>query len=1230
MKTIIRFFLNNRLVTAIILLLIIVGGIYTAPFNWKTYFFPRNPVPVDAIPDIGDNQQIVSCEWMGRSPKDVQQQVTYPLTSQLMGIPGVKTIRSTSMFGMSFIYIIFSDDVDFYFSRSRILEKLNSLPEGLLPSDVKPTLGPDATALGQVFWYTLEGRDPKTGKPTGGWSEEELRTIQDYYVKYNLSAAEGVSEVASIGGMVKEYQVDLDPQKMLAHKIDIMQVMQAVKDANIDVGAGTTEINRVEYLIRGLGYIKSAEDLEQTVITSVEGTPICIKDIAKVNIGPTEKRGGLDKEGVEATGGVVVARYGSNPMEVINNIKDKIEQTALSLPQKTLKDGTISKVTIVPFYDRSQLIKETIGTLESSLLHEIIICIIVVLIMVLNLRASVVISVMVPLAVLLTFIIMKLTGVQANIVALSGIAIAIGVMVDVGVVFTENVLRNMERSTQHKSITTDNNTLNNEENEILPNQNKSSLLAIINNSINEVVPAVTTGMATTIISFLPVFVMQAQEGKMFRPLAFTKTFALLSAFILGLVILPTLIYWIFAISPNLSKKIAKWSGKYHLRLPNNRNRKLLTIVLVVFAAIYILSFKWMPLSANKGILKNIIFVIFIVGIILLVLLLLIKKYEKILRWCLNNRVKFLITPLVCLVFGVVIWINTGSEFMPSLDEGSFMLMPTSMPHSGVEQNEEYIGIMDRRIKNIPEVETVVGKWGRVASALDPAPIQMYESTINYRSEYLLDENGKRARFKTDNKGRFILKNGGKYDPKKEFRILHQDSLIKSSYGKYLRQWRDEIKSSDDIWQEIIKASTIPGVTSSPKLQPISTRLVMLSTGMSAPMGVKIYASTLEDIEKTGLELEKALKKVPSIDDKSVFYDRSLASSYLEIRLDRQKMARYGVSVATLQDVITAAIGNMPMTSVVNGRERFNVRVRYPKQLRESPEEIEKILVPTSTGTQVPLSQLATIEFTKGEQMIKSENTFLTGYVIFDKKANLSEMQVVQEAQKYLDKALKEGKIQLPKGVSFHFAGNYEQLERANKQLLIVIPIALLLILLILYFQFKSVIASLIHFSGVFVAFAGGFILLWLYGQDWFMNFSIFGMNLREDVFNMHTVNLSVAVWVGFIALFGIATDDGVLMGTYIHQAFEKYNPKTREQIMETVIKAGKKRVRPAVMTTATTLIALLPVLSSVGKGADIMIPMSIPCFGGMLLQIMTMFVVPVLQYTWRNNANNRKNNEIEQ
>lgn len=1213
LQKIIRYFLQNRVVTAIVLIALVAGGLSTAPFAWHGGFLPRNPVSVDAIPDVGDNQQIIATDWMGRSPKDVQEQITYPLTTSLLGIPGVKTIRSTSMFGMSFIYIIFKDDVEFYWSRSRILEKLNSLPPNLLPEGVQPTLGPDATALGQIFWYTLEGRDTQTNKPSGGWDPQELRTIQDYYVRYSLTAADGVAEVASVGGYVKEYQVDLDPDAMRSYGVNLIEVMKAVKNANIDVGAGTMEVNRAEYLIRGLGYIKSLADLENAAVTSRNGVPVRIKDVAKVNFGPGDRRGGLDKEGQEAVGGVVVARYGSNPMDVINNVKAKIKEMQAGMPEKRLKDGSVSKVTVVPFYDRTQLIKETIGTLESALTHEVLICIIVVLILVLNLRASVVIAGMLPLAVLATFIVMKLTNIEANIVALSGIAIAIGVMVDVGVVLMENVVRHLEKDFG-KGV----------------HVGGKQLEDVILKAVSEVSGAIVTAMLTTVISFLPVFAMQAQEGKMFHPLAFTKTFALTASLVLGMVILPTLAYWVFSL-----RLPQRWIRRMGLgRQPRTLKLwrwevpfKHLFIAIAVLLSVGLLAEMWLPLGPEAGIVVNTLFVGGLVGIILAALWLLVIYYERILRWCLHNRWKFMTLPLLTLAAGVWVWQNTGKEFMPALDEGSFMLMPTSMPHSGVEENIRYTRLLDKRLKAIPEVELAVGKWGRVNSALDPAPIQMYETTINYLPEYILDENGQRARFKTDGKGRFVLKNGRVYDPAKGFRVIPKDSLVPSGSGDYFRQWRSHIRTADDIWTEITHAAALPGLTGSPKLQPIATRMVMLSTGLKAPMGLKIYGPDLASIEQAGRQLERAMKQMPDINPASVYYDRTEGAPYIELKLDREKMARYGIQVGDMQSVIETAIGGMSEGYTVEGRERFPIRVRYARELRDNPEALGGILIPAADGTQIPLSQLAEIQFTKGATMISSENTFLVGYITFDRQGTKAEVDVVNNAAHTLEHLLAQGRLKLPKGVSYRFTGTYEQEAHATQRLALVIPIALLSILLILYFQFRSVTASLIHFSGVFVAFAGGFILIGLYSQPWFLDFSIAGVNMRT-LFDIHTINMSVAVWVGFIALFGIATDDGVLMGTYIHQVFEAQKPRTRHDIQEAVVRAGLKRVRPAAMTTASTLIALLPVLTSTGKGADIMVPMAIPTFGGMLIQTMTMFIVPVLQCWWRERketSNERQN-----
>ncbi len=1271
LNKIIRYFLENRFVTVLLLLVFIGWGLSTAPFDWKTGFIPKDAVPVDAIPDIGENQQIVFTNWEGKSPQDIEDQITYPLTTSLLGISGVKTIRSTSMFGFSSIYIIFDEDVEFYWSRSRILEKLNSLPAGLLPKDAIPALGPDATALGQVFWYTIEGRD-SNGNVTGGWDLHELRKVQDFYVKYGLNAANGVSEVASIGGQVQEYQVDVNPDALKANNIGFDMVMMAVKNSNKDIGANTIEINKAEYMVRGLGYIKSIKDIEEAVVAVKNNTPILVKDLANVSLGAAPRRGVLDKEGAEVVGGVVIARYGSNPLEVINNIKDKIKEIATGLPKKTLANGTVSQLTIVPFYDRTALIQETIGTLESALSEEIIISIIVVIILLFNLRASFIIASLLPLAVLITFIIMRYTGVDANVVALSGIAIAIGVMVDVGIVFIENCIRYFEMP---------------------ENKDKKGkqLVSVIYNATVEIAPAITVAIATTIVSFLPVFFMENAEGKLFKPLAFTKTFALAASFIIGIIFLPTLAYLVFGIKFPKQKLSKIWNGllilsgvvlaiiyatvipiiltfigvknllenKYPVLLKKYSNK--ITIGIALLFTTYILTKSWTPLGHQNSLFSNYLMVAFIIVFVLTFIVAVIFFYEHILVWCLNNKRKFLLIPSITILFGLFIWIGfngvfgwtakgfesigfnirtnkvysyfdhkfpgIGKEFMPSLNEGSFLLMPTSMPHAGIEETTKTVKMLDMSVANIPEVEVVVGKLGRAETALDPAPISMYENVINYKSEFILNEKGQKETFKTDKKGHFILKNGDTLS--NEALVLNKIEttlLIQDDDGKIFRNWRKEIKSPNDIWNEIVKATSFPGITSAPKLQPIETRLVMLQTGMRAPMGIKVYGQDLNTIQQFGIELENVLKTVPSIKTEAVFADRIVGKPYLNINIDRTKIARYGLSIEQTQQAIETAIGGMPISTTVEGRERYNVRVRYPRELRDDPEKLKNILIPTPTMAQVPLGELVEIEYEQGPQMIKSEDTFLVGYVLFDKKEGYAEVDVVEDAQQIIDAKIASGELVIPPQVNFKFSGNFENQVRAVKRLSIVIPICLGIIFLLLFFQFKTVIASTIHFSGVFVAFAGGFIMIWLWGQDWFMNFSISGINMR-DLFQMHTINLSVAVWVGFIALFGIATDDGVLMGTYIHQVFEERNPKTVAEVRQAVIDAGKKRVRPAMMTTAVTIIALIPVLTSTGKGSDIMVPMAIPTFGGMIIQIMTIFVVPILQATWRENAIKKTTNE---
>lgn len=1257
LNSIIKFFLENKLITVLLLLVIVVWGIATAPFNWNTGIIPRDPVPVDAIPDIGENQQIVFTEWMGRSPQDVEDQITYPLTTSLLGLPGVKSVRSTSAFGFSSIYIIFNDDIEFYWSRSRVLEKLNSLPSGLLPDGVQPKLGPDATALGQVYWYTLEGRD-KNGKPVGGWDLHELRTIQDYYVRYALTSVDGVAEVASVGGYVKEYQVDVDPAALKATNVSLMDVMEAVRKSNLDVGANTIEVNQVDYFVRGLGYVEDLSDLDKAVVKVTNNVPIRIQDVARVNIGPQPRNMGgiLDKGGSEAVGGVVIARYGDNPLRIINSVKEEISKIAEGLPSKTLEDGTVSKVTIVPFYDRSGLIYETLGTLYEAINLQILITIIVIIVMVYNLRASLLISALLPLAVLMCFIFMRYFGIDANIVALSGIAIAIGTMVDLGIILNENILRHLQSAP--------------------PGQ---SALKTIYTASTEVAGAIVTAVSTTIVSFLPVFTLQAAEGKLFGPLAYTKSFALIASVIFTLLIMPAFAHWMFSAKkmkgrmevyinytmliagPIIAFTIWHWAGwtlfgfglintlLYHFPEKLEPHRHILRIGVTVLAVTWLLASQWMPLGASNSLIVNFIFIAVILTLTLGAFALFLRVYPKILMWCLEHKKMFLAIPVFVILLGLNIWLGfekvfgivprafdkagwdiretrpwsamaetfpgIGEEFMPSLNEGSFLLMPTSMPHSGVEVNRDVLRKLDMMVTAIPEVEVVVGKAGRAETAIDPAPISMFENIINYKSEYIADTDGTRRRFRVNDDGKFELRNGDVFDSQTMSPAdIDVKQLIPDPDGEYFRQWRRHIRTPDDIWNEVVHAINIPGVTSSPRLQPIETRLVMLQTGMRAPMGIKVYGPDLKSIEQFGLQLERYLKEVPSVKSEAVFADRIVGKPYLEIEIDRDRISRYGMNVRDVQEYIETAIGGMTLSTTVEGRERFPIRVRYAREYRDDPEAIENMLVPTPTGNYIPLIQLAGITYRPGPDMIRGENSFLVGYVLLDKNPGYAEVTVVEDAQRYLKDKIDSGELTVPAGVRYEFSGNYENQIRAEKRLAIAVPLCLMLIFLILYFQFRKISTTLFVFSGIAMTFSGGFIMLWLYGQDWFMNFSILETNIR-DLFQIQTYNLSVAVWVGFIALFGLATDDGVVVASYLNQSFAKQQPESIKEVRLAVLEAGKKRVLPCMMTTATTLLALLPVLTSSGRGSDIMIPMAIPSFGGMILEVTTVFLVPVL-YSW--------------
>lgn len=1272
----IRFCLLNKLLVFLLVSAGLIWGIMVAPFDWEIEALPRDPVPVDAIPDIGENQQIVFTRWPGRSPQDMEDQVTYPLTTALLGVPEVKTVRSFSMFGFSSVYVIFNEDAEFYWSRTRVLEKLNALPAGTLPDGVKPMLGPDATALGQVYWYTLEGLD-KEGNPTGGWDLHELRSIQDWYVRYGLLGADGISEVASVGGHVQEYQIDVNPDALRAHNVTLDQIFKSVKMSNIDVGARTIEINKAEYVIRGLGFIKSLSDIEKTVVKVNENIPILIKDVATVSLGPALRRGILDKEGAEAVGGVAVVRYGDNPLAAIKAIKAKVKEISPGLPSKAVIDFTLtdsktvknfaaengfdaygedgklnqdswknflssgqdppewlklSQVSIVPFYDRSGLIYETLGTLETALTEEILITIIVILVMMMHLRSSGIISITLPFAVILCFIAMKVFGVDANIVALSGIAIAIGTIVDMGVIICENILSNLEKG-----------------------ERKRSMYEIVFESTSEVGGAVLTAVLTTVVSFLPVFTMEGAEGKLFKPLAYTKTFALIAAVIVALTITPVLAQLLYKAPMKIKNILLGRAWKCSTWGLN------LTIALGVC---WILSQHWLPLGPSAGEMKNFAAVGLPIAALLSFFLLWQYAYKWTLRFVLTFKSFFLILIGIILICGYSAWLGFETtfgwmpekwkkselyvdlkhqvpglqkEFMPALDEGSYLYMPTTMVHASIGEALDAMSKQDIAFKAIPEIDQVVGKLGRAETPLDPAPISMFETVINYKGEYLIDAGGHRLRFKfnaseidfmRDSEGNTVpATDGKKYIVQGKFIRDELGKLIPDDDGMPFRHWRlpldptldgnedretwSGINSPEDIWDEIVKAGEIPGTTSAPKLQPIAARIVMLQSGMRAPMGIKVNGPDLETIEAFGIELEKHMKNVPGVNPAAVIADRIVGKPYLEIEIDRDAIARYGLHISSVQQVIEVAIGGKPLTRTVEGRERYPVRVRYQRELRDSIEEIDNILVAGTDGQQIPLKQLAKINYVRGPQVIKNEDTFLTGYVLFDKLKGYAEVDVVESAEAYLNSLIKSRELILPDGVKYHFAGSYENQIRAEKKLRVVLPLAMFIIFILLFMHFKNIPNTMMVFSGIAVAWAGGFILIWLYGQSWFLDGELWGINFR-DLFSIKAINLSVAVWVGFLALFGIATDDGVVMGTYLKDQFGKEKYDDIHSLRSAVIQGAQRRIRPCLMTTATTLLALLPVLSSTGRGSDVMVPMAIPSFGGMLVVQLSVFLVPCL------------------
>ena len=1170
---------------------------------------------VDAIPDIGEKQVIVFADWPGRSPQDVDNQVTYPLTTSLTGTPGVKSIRSMSGFGFAMVFVIFKDDVDYYWARSRVLERIN-VAQQRLPVGVTPVLGPDATALGQVFWYTVEAE---------GFDLAELRSIQDWYLRYQLNSVEGVSEVASIGGHVKQYQIDVHPDKLRAHRVTLMDVYEAVRKSNIDVGAKVIEKNGIEFFIRGVGFIKSVEDLERIVIRQEKGAPIQVKHVATVSLGPEFRRGALDKAGVEAVGGVVLMRYGENPLHVVERVKEKIKQLELGLPQKTLADGRVSKVKLVAFYDRTDIVKETVNTLQEALLEEALMASAIVFIFLLHLRSTISVLTTLPLSVGLCFILMYFFGVDANIMSLAGLAIAIGDVGDMGIIMTENIYRHIATGDKEKSH-----------------------FQKVFDGASEVGGAIVIAVSNTLVSFIPVFFLTGQEGLLFRPLAFTKTFAIGASVILALTVVPLVCYflfqpvkwskrtvWMMAGALGLTSVFAAhaifmWAmpGSHYSGWPMS----MVVGVIVVLAFVRMTRERFLPLEANpvsRGI---------------------ARVYTPTLRWILAHKKTFLVAPVTILFTGLSIWLGLGSmlapagwainlfaheqaspalkramslketddvtrplveldqlrwqelrhagsthwriewrrpdpqerdaeaargievvqerrilsgigrEFMPPLDEGAFLYMPSLLPQAGLGPALEVSARQNMAIASVPEVESVVGKLGRAESALDPAPIGMMESII-------------------------ILK------PEAQWRHM----LV----TRWFSPWPDWVKkplvwiwpehraiTKNEILTELQEKTAIPGVLPT-FLQPIQTRLIMLQTGFRAMMGVKIYGSDLKEIERIGLEIEQLLKQVPGATD--IVADRIVGKPYLEFEIDRDRIARYGVSVRDVQDVIEIGIGGMNIMESVEGRERYPIRVRYLREFREDIPELEKILVPSSTGAQIPLAQVLTIKSVLGPQEIKGERGLLVGYVTMNTR-DRDEVSVVEDAEALLQGAVRDGRLKLPSGYYWEWSGQFENQVRATKRMSILVPVCLFIMLVMLYLGFKRWWIAPIIFFGILVSAAGGFIMLALWG-----------------------VNLSIAVWVGFLGLFGVVDDDGVIISTYLEKIFDQAAFNSVQEVREAVVQAGLKRIRPSLMTISTTIFGLMPIFWATGRGSDVMKPMAIPSVGGMVVSVLvTIFIAPCL------------------
>ena len=994
--------------------------------------------PLDAIPDLSDAQVIIFTEYQGQAPQVVEDQVTYPLTTAMLSVPFAKVVRGYSFFGISFVYIIFEDGTDLYWARSRVMEYLNYV-SGRLPRGVTPSLGPDATGVGWVYEYTLE---------SDRHDLSQLRSIQDWFLRYELAGVPGVAEVASIGGYVKQYQVIVDPNKLIAYNIPLQKIKMAVQRSNNDVGGKLVEMGETEFMVRGLGYIKRIDDLNNIPLgVDQKGTPILLRNIAVIKIGPELRRGIADDNGTgETVGGIVVMRYGENALEVIKNVKKRLDQ---------LKSGLPEGVRLKSVYDRSNLILRAVGNLKRTLIEESIIVAVVCMVFLLHFRSALVGIFILPVAVLISFIIMERQGINANIMSLGGIAIAVGAMVDAAIVMIENA---------HKHIEHDG--------------GKKPHWDLITDAAKEVGPSLFFSLLIIAISFLPVFMLEAQEGRLFRPLAFTKTYAMVGSSLLSVTIVPVLMGYMIR-------------GKIRPEGKNPVNRFLIWI------------------------------------------------YHPVIKLVLKAKIVVVLLAVAVLVVTYIPWKRIGSEFMPPLNEGDLLYMPTTLPGISITKAKELLQQTDRIIATFPEVHHVFGKIGRAETATDPAPLSMIETTITLKPE---------------------------------------------------SEWREGM-TIEKLIDELDKAIQFPGLTNAWTM-PIKTRVDMLSTGIKTPVGIKLMGEDLQVLSDLGEEIEAVMRQVPGT--LSVYSERVTGGNYLDFHINRREAARFGLTTGDVQDIIMSAIGGMNITQTVEGRERYPVNLRYGSELRDTPEKLRRILVPTPMGVQVPITHLADIRITKGPPVIKSENARKNAWIYVD-ITNIDVGTYVKKARQVVRE-----KIKLPPGYSMIWSGQYEYMIRAQKRLMIVVPMTLIIIFLLLYLNFKNIAESLIIMLSVPFSLTGGLWLMYVLGY-----------------------NMSVAVGVGFIALAGVAAETGVVMLIYLDIAYRKYKSRygdafTKHHLQEAIEEGAALRVRPKMMTVVAIMAGLMPIMWSHGTGSEVMKRIAAPMVGGMVsATILTLIVVPAIYGLWK-------------